>query len=71
MPAVREHGATGREHVAAPVGVGAVDEADDDAVARLFREDRRVVRTPGPTTHIVHDGERERSGDAKDDRVED
>jgi len=71
MTTIREQGATGGEDVAAPIGVGAVDEAHDETLARRLREHRCVVRAPGPAADMVHDGDRERPRDAKNDRVED
>ena len=68
---IHEHRAAGREDVATPIGLGAVDETDDETVARLLREYRRLVRATGPAADVLHDGDRERSGDAQDDRIED
>jgi len=71
MAVVHEHGAARREDVAAPVGLGTVDEADDETVARLLREHRCLVRAAGPAANVLDDGDGERSGDPKDDRIQD
>jgi len=70
MTVVHEHRATGREDVATPIGVGAVDEAHDETLARLFREHRRLVGATRPAPDVLHDRDGERSGDAKDDRIQ-
>ena len=71
MAVVDEHRAAGREDVATPVGLGAVDEADDETFARLLREHRCLVGATGPAADVLHDGDGKRSRDAKDDRIED
>jgi len=71
MTVVHEHRATGRKDVATPIGVGAVDEAHDETLARLLCEHRRLVGATGPAADVLHDGDGERSGDAKDDRIQD
>ena len=71
MAVVHEHRATRSEDVATPVGLGAVDESDDEPVARLFREHRCLVGATGPAAYVLHDRDGERSGDPQDDRIED
>lgn len=71
MAVIHQQRATGREDVAAPIGVGAIDQAHDETFARLLREHRCVVRATGPAANVLHDGDGERSCDAKDDRIED
>src|SRR6185503_6481563 len=53
MAVVHEHRATGGEDVATPIGLGAVDEADDETVARLLREHRRLVGATGPAADVL------------------
>lgn len=71
MAVVHEHRAPSREDIATPISFGAVDEADDETFARLLREHRRLVGATGPAANVLHDGDGKRSGDAKDDRIED
>lgn len=68
---IREDGAAGRKNVAAPIGVGSVEEANDEALVRRLREHRCAVGSPSPTADMVHDGDGQGPGDSKDDRVED
>ena len=70
MAVVHEHRATGGEDVATPVGVGTVDEAHDETLARLLREHRCLIGATGPAADVLDDGDREGSGDPKDDRIE-
>lgn len=70
MGTMREHRAACGEDVAAPVGLGAVDETHDEALARLLREHRRAVGAPGPAANVLNDRDRQRSGDADDDRIQ-
>ena len=71
MAVVHEDGATGREDIATPIRVSPVDEPDDETITRLLREHRCLVGATGPAASVVHHGYGERSGDAKDDRIED
>ena len=71
MAAVHERRATRCEDIAAPIAVGAVDEADDETVAGRLGEHRRAVLATGPSAEVMHDGDRQRSGDAQHDGIED
>src|SRR5258706_8213509 len=67
---VHQRRSAGREDVAAPVRVCAVDQADDETLAGLLSEHRRVVGAPAPAAYVLHDPDRTRAGDAEDGRVE-